>query len=588
MEPVEQRLVQALARHSGQPAEQLRQAITVDPAWQPDQRADAEDRDRWFRVGRVRVNRKAVEETAFYKALAELWNIPLVESIALEDVDLELVRKLPINFAREYEVLPLKLESGVLRIALADPSLLGALEDLQLLFSAPLDPVLVPPAKVAEAINRAYDRASGTADAALDDLGQTDVGHGLEELAHELDEPADLLDAADEEAPIIRLVNTLLYQSVKERASDIHVEPYEKDLAVRYRIDGVLYEVIRPPKRFQASITSRVKVMAGLNIAEKRLPQDGRIKIKLAGRDIDIRVSTVPTTFGERIVMRLLDKTNVLLGLEQLGMDPRTQDEIQKLITKSHGIFLVTGPTGSGKSTTLYACLQRINTPDQMIITVEDPVEYQVPGVSQIQVNPKIDLTFASGLRSILRQDPDVIMVGEIRDKETAEIAIQASLTGHLVFSTLHTNDAASAVTRLVDMGVEPFLISSSVLAVLAQRLVRVLCPHCKEKHAPTAAELAELGMKPSDLKPEDTFFRPVGCAVCQKTGYLGRMGIYELLMIDDSIRDHIMKNSDASRIKKQALANHMLTLRDDGIRKARMGLTSMAEVLWITQEDAT
>lgn len=587
MQTLTEQLTDALARKMGREPERVNDAISIDPDWQVDQLPEGEDRDRWHHVGRIRVDKKKVDEEALYHVLSELWNLPLVTEVKIEDVDLDIVRRFPINLARQYEILPMRRDNGNLRVAVAHPSLLGPLEDIQHFFAAPLELILVPPTHVTDAINRVYDRATGTADAALDDLGQQETGPpGLDELASELNEPADLLDAGDEEAPIIRLVNTLLYQSVKERASDIHIEPYEKDVSVRYRVDGVLHEIIRAPKRFQASISSRIKVMAGLNIAEKRLPQDGRIKIKIAGRDVDIRVSTVPTTFGERIVMRLLDKSNVLMGLEQLGLNTTQRDNIEGIITKSHGIFLVTGPTGSGKSTTLYACLQRINSPDKMIITVEDPVEYQVSGVGQIQVNPKIDLTFASGLRSILRQDPDVIMVGEIRDRETAEIAIQASLTGHLVFSTLHTNDAAGAVTRLIDMGIEPFLVASSLLAVQAQRLVRVLCKHCKVPYQPSEAELAELGLQPSDITGEDTFFRASSCEYCQNTGYAGRIGIYELLMIDDLIRDHIMQNSDSSRIKKDGIKRGMLTLRDDGVNKIRQGITSAAEVLRITQED--
>ncbi|MCB0219073.1 MAG: type II secretion system ATPase GspE [Chrysiogenetes bacterium] len=587
MASLAEQLTEGLARTLERPLEKVGDAISFDPDWQVDQLPESEERDRWHHVGRIRIDKKKVDEAALYKVLAELWDLPLQEDIKIEDVDLDIVRRFPINLARQYELLPMRRDNGSLRVAVAHPSLLGPLEDVQHYFGAPLEIILVPPTHVTDAINRVYDRATGTADAALDDLGQQESGPaGLDELANELNEPADLLDAGDEEAPIIRLVNTLLYQSVKERASDIHIEPYEKDVSVRYRVDGVLHEIIRAPKRFQASISSRIKVMAGLNIAEKRLPQDGRIKIKIAGRDVDIRVSTVPTTFGERIVMRLLDKSNVLMGLEQLGLNPIQQTNIEGIITKSHGIFLVTGPTGSGKSTTLYACLQRINSPDKMIITVEDPVEYQVSGVGQIQVNPKIDLTFASGLRSILRQDPDVIMIGEIRDRETAEIAIQASLTGHLVFSTLHTNDAAGAVTRLIDMGIEPFLVASSLLAVQAQRLVRVLCKNCKTPYMPSETELGELGLKPSDVTPEDTFFRATGCERCQQTGYAGRIGIYELLMVDDIIREHIMQNSDATRIKKDGVKGGMLTLRDDGVRKIRMGVTSAAEVLRITQED--
>jgi general secretion pathway protein E len=357
---------------------------------------------------------------------------------------------------------------------------------------------------------------------------------------------------------------------------------------VRFRVDGVLQEVIRPPKRFQNSIISRVKIMGGLNIAEKRLPQDGRIRIKLAGRDIDIRLSTTPTVYGERVVMRLLDKSAVLLDLAEIGMDKAQLGIIESLIHRSHGIILVTGPTGSGKTTTLYAALSKINRPDLNIMTIEDPVEYQLKGISQTPVNAKIELTFANGLRSFLRQDPDVIMVGEIRDLETAEIAIQASLTGHLVFSTVHTNDAAGAVTRLVDMGVEPFLVASSLMGVLAQRLVRVLCKECRKAYVPTAEELKEVGLTTAKVREATggMIYKPVGCAACNQTGYRGRNGIYEMMLVDDDVRQLILKNVDSGTIKKTAVAKGMLTLMDDGASKVLMGVTSIAEVLSVTQED--
>jgi general secretion pathway protein E len=391
------------------------------------------------------------------------------------------------------------------------------------------------------------------------------------------------LDAEDE-APIIRLVNSLLFQAVKERASDIHIEPFEKDLLIRFRVDGVLYEILRPPKRFQNSISSRIKIMGGLNIAEKRLPQDGRIRLKVAGKDIDIRLSTVPTSHGERIVMRLLDRQTVLLSVEQLGFDPRQYERFNDLIHHTHGIILVTGPTGSGKTTTLYAALNAINQPDKNIITIEDPVEYQMPGISQIQVNPKIALTFANGLRSIVRQDPDVILIGEIRDTETAEIAIQASLTGHLVFSTLHTNDSPSAVTRLEDMGIEPFLISSSLLAALAQRLVRMLCPDCKEPDRtpdPRTLEILDLV-----CRTDATYYKPKGCPSCLQTGFTGRSAIYEMLICDDVIRDLINKKADSNAIKKIARDRGMATLREDAAERACQGKTSLSEVARVTQED--
>ncbi|MCL4141116.1 UNVERIFIED_CONTAM: hypothetical protein GTU68_039564 [Idotea baltica] len=374
----------------------------------------------------------------------------------------------------------------------------------------------------------------------------------------------DVTDDEDEDAPIIRYVNTLIFRAARQRASDIHIEPFEDALKVRFRIDGVLHDIDKEDSYFQAAILSRIKVMANLNIAEKRLPQDGRIGLRIAGQDVDIRVSTVPTRYGERVVMRLLDRSKVMLELSSIGLSPRIEEELRKLIVKSYGILLVTGPTGSGKTTTLYASLSQINSADKNILTIEDPVEYEIGGIGQMQVNPKIDFTFASGLRSILRQDPDVIMVGEIRDLETVEISIQASLTGHLVFSTLHTNDAAGAVTRLLDMGVEPFLISSSLNAIMAQRLVRTLCTACKVR---------------TTLLP-----REQGCAKCQGTGYLGRTGIHELLIIDDVVREKIMQRADASQIK--AASTNFLSLRYDGAEKILEGVTSIEEVLRVTQED--
>ena len=358
----------------------------------------------------------------------------------------------------------------------------------------------------------------------------------------DLDDPViDLLDAGDDDAPVIKLVNTLLFRAVKEKASDIHVEPYERDMVVRFRIDGILFDIFKPPKKLQNAITSRIKVMGNLNIAEKRLPQDGRIPLKLAGKDIDVRLSSVPTAFGERLVMRLQDRSNVVLELVQLGFSPDSLTKLDDLLAKTYGILLVTGPTGSGKSTTLYAAVSKINKPDVNIITVEDPVEQRIHGIGQIQVNSKIGLTFASGLRSILRQDPDVVMIGEIRDLETAEIAINASLTGHLVLSTIHTNDSAGAFPRLIDMGCEPFLIATSLMGVIAQRLVRVLCPHCKEPHIPTDVELRSLELTREQVKGA-TVFRAAGCNLCNQKGYLGRSVIQELLLINDDIRSMIMQ----------------------------------------------
>lgn len=389
----------------------------------------------------------------------------------------------------------------------------------------------------------------------------------------------------DDKAPVIKLVNLMIYQAAKSRASDIHIEPYEKELKIRFRIDGVLHNTLSPPKRYQSAIISRVKIMSNMNIAEKRLPQDGRIKIKMPDREIDLRVSTIPIVHGERVVMRLLDRGAMFYGLEEMGFSPDKLERFSRLIALPYGIILVTGPTGSGKSTTLYGALSRINTEDRNILTIEDPVEYRIPGIGQIHVKPKINLTFASGLRHILRQDPDVIMVGEIRDLETAEIAIQASLTGHLVFSTLHTNDAAGAITRLIDMGVEPFLVSSSVIAIMAQRLVRVICPKCRERYVPPPETLRALGLSPADL-PDGTVSRGKGCDHCMGTGYRGRSGIFELLVIDDEIRQLVLDRISSNVIKKTALGKGMLTLRGDGAQKVAKGITTIEEVLRITQEE--
>ena len=539
------------------------------------------------RLGEVLISLKACSEEQVLKGLAAQLELPYQMRIGSDEISPELIKLVPINFAKQARLMPLRREGegadATVVVALADPLDTGAIDNVRLLLNASINPILVPTQSIMDCINSVYDRAKNEAEQLVDDLEAGD----LDTVAHELEEPQDLLDSSDE-APIIRLVNSLLFRAAKERASDIHIEPQERDISVRFRVDGVLQEVIRPPKRFQNSIVSRVKIMGGLNIAEKRLPQDGRIRVKLAGRDIDIRLSTTPTVYGERSVLRLLDKSTVLLDLAEIGMDKDQLARMESIIHKSHGICLVTGPTGSGKTTTLYAALSKINRPDLNIMTIEDPVEYQLQGISQTPVNPKIELTFANGLRSFLRQDPDVIMVGEIRDLETAEIAIQASLTGHLVFSTVHTNDAAGAVTRLVDMGVEPFLVASSLTGVLAQRLVRTLCKECREAYRPTPEELKEINITPKMMleAPSGLLYRPVGCNECNNTGYRGRLGIYEMMMLDDDIRQLILKNVDSGTIKKQAVAKGMKTLMEDGARKILRGVTSIAEVLSVTQED--
>ncbi len=567
--------------HMRKIGEILRSLVGFDEEKQEE--ALAIQKERGGRLGDILVSMKVVDEDDVVHALATQLELPVVDEIDVDSVDAELVRLIPINFAKQHLVLPLSQNEQEVVVAVADPLNTFALDDVRILLGRPIRAAVASAQTILDGINRLYDRAAGEAEALVDDLEGT---ASLDSLAHELEEPEDLLDASDE-APIIRLVNSLLFQAVKERCSDIHIEPMERDISVRFRRDGILYEILRTPKRFQSSITSRVKIMGGLNIAEKRLPQDGRIRIKIAGKDIDIRLSTVPTVQGERVVMRLLDKTAVLLDLNELGLNEGNLRSMNQMIRRSHGIILVTGPTGSGKTTSLYAALTKINTPEINILTVEDPVEYQLPGIGQIHVNDKINLSFSNVLRSFLRQDPDVIMVGEIRDVETAEIAIQASLTGHLVLSTVHTNDSAGAVTRLVEMGVEPFLVASSMVAILAQRLVRTVCPNCKEKYQPTVEEWNKLGLRENGVALPEFVYRGAGCKKCFKTGYQGRLGIYELLVLDDDIRQLVLKNTDSNTIKKEAMAKGMLTLREDGADKIARGRTTIEEVLRVTQEDA-
>jgi len=526
------------------------------------------------------LNLGVLDEKRFLTAMGSILGLDVLQELPVDDIDLELVRGLPITYAKQAYVLPLRRLEDRVVVAMSNPLDLSAKDDLRVLMRARIEPVLAPREVVFEGINKVYDRMHGLEGTAGEVLQDDDLGS----IAHEIEESTkDILDVTDE-APIIRLVNSILGQAVKDRVSDIHIEPYEKHLSVRFRKDGILREVLRPPRRFQASIASRIKIMGNLNIAEKRLPQDGRIRRVVAGKEIDIRLSTVPTTFGERLVMRILDRTSTILDLTDLGLDRDLHVTMEELISRPHGIILVTGPTGSGKTTTLYACLTRINTPDKNILTVEDPVEYQIGGIGQMQVNAKIDFTFANGLRAILRQDPDVVLIGEIRDRETAEIAVQASLTGHLVFSTLHTNDAASAFTRLVDMGVEPFLIASSVLAMVAQRLVRVVCRECRVPYTPSPGELETMGL--SRIEPGDTFYRAAGCPACSNTGYAGRNAIYEIMRVDEAVRELVMRNADAGALKRAALEHGMRTLRQDGVLKVRRGITTAEEVMRVTQGD--
>ncbi len=529
------------------------------------------------RLGEILVQKKFLQPSEILAALGIQIGIPFIKEIDVNQIDPEWVKEIPIAYARQSEVLPVSMDDETVSVVLSDPFNIQCLDDLRVIFQREVKPMLAESKLVLDSINRVYERVRQNFVSEISDETE-------EEFQYDLEEPVDLLESSENDAPIIKFVNNVMFRAIKDKASDIHIEPYEKDMAVRLRIDGVLYDVARLPKGLHAGVSSRIKLMGELDIAEKRLPQDGRIKIKIAGKDVDLRLSVIPTAHGERLVLRILDKSSVRLDLKDLGFEEDTITTINQIIHKKHGIFLVTGPTGSGKTTTLYASLSRINSVDRNIITVEDPIEYDLKGIGQIQVNPKIGLTFASGLRAILRQDPDVLMVGEIRDKETAEIAIQASLTGHFVFATIHTNDAPGAVTRLVDMGVEPFLVSSSLLAVLAQRLVRKVCPRCVTYHAPHPLELQNLGLNPSDFEG-GKIAAPKGCMDCNNTGYKGRMVVNELMIIDDEIREKIMERGDASGIKKVAQSKGMTTLRQDGIRRVLAGRTTPVELVSVTQE---
>jgi general secretion pathway protein E len=560
------------------------------------EKALARQREEGGLIGEVLVRLKLIDEDQLALALSLQSEMPYLRDLPrAEDIPVELIDKLPINFARQRLVLPLGRDgAGRVMVAVSDPTAVDVIDAVAVLLDEPVEPVVAASGKIVDHINKTYSRLFGSAE--LEAGAKKDDDEADEFQSEEL---AEMLDVNDE-APIIRWVNSLMFSAAKEGASDIHIRPGEKDILVRYRVDGMLREAKRAPKKFQPSVIARVKIMAGLNIAEKRLPQSGRIRRKMAGRDVDMRVETAPTAAGESVTIRLLDRSSVLLGLADIGFADDHLDVIRGIIKRPHGILLVTGPTGSGKTTTLYACLSEINAPDINILTVEDPVEYQLEGISQTQVNSKIELTFANGLRSFLRQDPDVIMVGEIRDRETAEVAITASLTGHLVFSTVHTNDAAGGITRLIDMGIEPFLVASSLVGLLAQRLVRRPCYDCAKPVQPTEEVLRELGLdartfyaggysfpavKGMRPPPTGTVFQPVGCPQCSQLGYRGRTGIYELLMVNDQVRRLCLEKSDAGTIRNAAIDAGMVALRFDGARKVVLGMTTPEEVMLMTAE---
>jgi len=523
-----------------------------------------------------------------------------LETISPEQLNPELVRRLPLEFLKSQCAIPIILEEGQVAIALADELnveaydailsiLAGAAEATKGLWKPgqPCSRVTCPASEIEKAISRCYYHQSPSAggDNSSSDV-QSLANQGSEHGESGIQTHAeDLLNIANK-APIVKLVNNIFFQAVHSRASDIHIEPYEDEARVRFRIDGVLHDVFTLPKHQIAALLSRLKIMANLNIAERRLPQDGQSRIKI-GRDlVDIRVSVIPTLGGERVMLRLLDKARGKLGLDQIGFSPEMLNRFRNLINIPHGIILLTGPTGSGKTTTLYAALNELNCEERNILTVEDPIEYQLPGIGQMQVKPKINLTFANCFRHILRQDPDVIMIGEIRDLETAEIAIQASLTGHLVLSTLHTNDSASAITRLIDMGIEPYLISSSVIAVMAQRLIRVVCPHCKSPYGPQEQMISLWSEKEKASLVRGQFYKGLGCESCIQTGYMGRTGIFEMLFIDDDIKDLTTKRAGSHVIKQVAVEKGMSTLREDGLRKALAGETTLEEVCRVTQDN--
>ncbi|MFH1778441.1 MAG: type II secretion system ATPase GspE [Candidatus Omnitrophota bacterium] len=520
---------------------------------------------------RVLVKLGMIDEEAIVSFIEEQMGIPRMD-LSNYLIDPKIIEFIPENLARKYLLIPLFKIGETLTVAMVDPMDVFAIDELRLKTHCEIEPVVVSEKELLKALDQYYG-AKGTMEDVIKSIDKEKLG-----LKEGVEPGLKTLEGLVEEAPVVKLVNLMIIEAIKAGASDIHIEPDENVMRTRYRVDGVLHEVTSPPKHLQPAVISRVKILSGMDIAEKRIPQDGRFQLKLENRQIDLRVSTVPTVYGENVVLRLLDLMSILLGLSELGFSSETLKIYEKLIRKSYGIILVTGPTGSGKTTTLYSSISTINSPEKNIITIEDPIEYRLELVRQMQVNPKAGLTFANGLRSMLRQDPDIIMVGEIRDLETAEIAIQAALTGHLVFSTLHTNDAPGAITRLVDMGVEPFLIASSVIGIIAQRLVRKICNDCKEPYTP--AFLKDMG-----ISEQAKFYRGKGCKKCMDTGYKRRVGIFELMVPNDELRALTVAKASSNEIRKAALKSGMKTMRDDGVEKTKTGITTLEEVLRVTQE---
>jgi len=532
-------------------------------------------------LGDVLVNMGFITDKDRVRGLGEQWGVPFVDVAEIE-VDSSLVKLVAQNAARKLKVLPVAKKNGRLILAMKNPLDIFAIDEVRLMTGLDVEPAIAPEEDIVNAIGRLYRsqiNVSDQVDNVIKEFDTGDIDFGANESDDDEDISIEQLRELSEEAPVIKLANLIITRGINDGASDIHIEPAKEFVRVRLRVDGILHEVMRIPKKVQASLISRFKIMAEMDIATKRSPQDGRIGAVIDGRQFDFRVSTLPSVFGEKIVLRILDKSAISIGLHKLGMLPETMERFENLISRTYGIILVTGPTGSGKSTTLYSVLSKLNSGEKNILTIEDPVEYEVEGLTQVQVNNRAGLTFAAGLRTMLRQDPDIAMVGEIRDAETATIATEAALTGHLVLSTLHTNDAPGAMTRMVDMGIEPFLIASSVIGVLAQRLVRMVCPKCKEQYHPPRDAVGRLGIE-LDSDTKVTFYRGRGCDHCRGTGYKGRLGVYELLLINDRIRDLVLQKSSAHTLREAAVDAGMKTLKDDAVAKILLGQTTLEECL--------
>ncbi len=546
------------------------------------EQALAKQKSEGGRLGSNLVDMGFIQEDRLITFLSQQYGIPSVD-VSNFEIDPDVTRLIPSEVAQKYMIIPINRTGSTLTIAMVDPSNVFAIDDVKFMTGYNVEPVVASEGSIKEGIDKYYDSA---------DMLQTVMQDIQEEInidiiEDDFEEEVNLGDIkqAVEDAPVVKLVNLILAEAIKKEASDIHIEPYEKEFRVRYRIDGVLYEVMAPPKRLKDALTSRLKIMAELDIAERRLPQDGRIKLKMKGKEVDLRVSTLPTLFGEKVVMRILDRSNLMLDMTKLGFEPEALKKLKDAIFSPYGMVLVTGPTGSGKSTTLYSGLGQINNPDINIMTAEDPVEYNIFGINQVQMKEEIGLNFAAALRSFLRQDPDVVMVGEIRDYETAEIAVKAALTGHLVLSTLHTNDAPSTVNRLLNMGIEPFLVASSVILIMAQRLARRICPDCKQQMEIPEKALIDIGLTPKEAS-EITCYHGTGCPNCSDTGYKGRLGLYEVMPIDETIRQMVLEGASSAEIKQAAIKNGMQSLRMAALNKLKSGETTLDEVLRVTFGD--